>query len=118
MSILKLNSVPLLQKPIINSFSDFDNETKRIYTLIYNYILELNYDQNFEVYATGSRVQGSWKTIDEAKQLSEQYNRYVKPSDYDFWTTALKIPTKQQFFDKIGVDVDFNKGNKQVLISL
>ncbi len=115
-TIFKLDSIPMPQKPIINSFKEFDQETKNTYTQIYNYILELNYGQDFKVYATGSRVKGYWRTVEEAQQLSEQYGRYVKASDYDFWTTALKIPTKQQFFDRVGVHVDLNKGNKQVLI--
>lgn len=115
-SIFKLDTIPMPQKSVINNFEEFDQETKNIYTQIYNYILELNYGQDFKVYATGSRVKGYWRTVEEAQQLSEQYDRYVKPSDYDFWTTAPKIPTKQQFFERVGVHVDFNKGDKQVLI--
>jgi len=114
-SIFKLDSVPLPQKPIINNFSEFDEDTKNVYLQIYNLILEQNYGQTFKVYATGSRVKGYWRTEEEAQQLSEQYDRYVKTSDYDFWTTARKVPTKQEFL-QLGIKADFNHGDKQVLI--
>lgn len=116
-SILKLDPIPRLVKPIIDDFKDFDSENKSIFIKIHDYIQELNPDLYYRVYACGSRVKGYWKTIEEAKALSIQYGRPVKPSDYDYWTLAPNKPTKELFYERLNVVVDFNKTDKQVLIT-
>ncbi len=116
-TLFNLDFIPYPQKPIINSFEEFDPKTKTIYSQIYDYVLELNPGAVPEVYATGSRVKGYWRTPEEAQELSIKYNRRVKVSDYDYWTPAKNKPTSEQFLNRLGVRVDFNRGDKQVLIS-
>lgn len=98
---------PISPKPFINSFDDFDEKTKQIYTNIYNLIKEKNQSKDINVWATGSRVKGKWKTPQEAEAILINYpNAKVKYSDYDFCTDAQNYPTKQQFYKQLGVAID------------
>jgi formyltetrahydrofolate synthetase len=93
-NILKLKSIPkVFNKPVINTFNDFDEDTKQKYILIAKAIKEANGEIDINVWATGSRIDGSWKTTEEAEELAKKYNR-IKPkySDYDFITDAAIIP--------------------------
>lgn len=102
---------PISPKPIINNFDEFDNETKLIYTHISNIIKEKNPTQQVQVWATGSRVKGTWKTKEEAEAILINYpNAKVKYSDYDYHTDAIRRPTKEEFFETLGVSVDLAGG--------
>lgn len=110
---LGIDSAPiqLYPKPIINSFEDFDIETKQIYTNIYNFIKSKNLNKTFKVWATGSRVKGTWRTIEETDEMKAIYGENkVKYSDYDYITDAPNVPTAQQFLDHLGLKVDFAGG--------
>ena len=93
-NILNLDSIPkVFNKPIINTFDDFDEDTKQKYILIAKAIKEANSEIDINVWATGSRIDGSWKTRKEAEELAKEFNK-LKPkySDYDFITDAETIP--------------------------
>jgi hypothetical protein len=115
-SILKLDAVKRPQKPVINTFDEFDEPTKSIYKSIYEIIAEYNPNINFKVYATGSRIKGKWITEEEARLLSIEYDRYVKPSDYDYCTDAPIKPTAKIFYDRLGVKVDHVGSDHKVAI--
>lgn len=94
-NILMLKSIPkVFNKPVINTFNDFDEDTKQKYILIAKTIKEANPNTEIDVWATGSRIDGSWKTKEEAEERAKEYNR-LKPkySDYDFITDAEVIPS-------------------------
>ncbi len=115
-SILKLDTVKRPKKPIVNAFEEFDEPTKSIYQRIYEIIAKCNPNLEFKVYATGSRIKGRWITEEEARLLTIEYDRYVKPSDYDYWTDAPIKPSAQAFFDKLGVKVDHIGSDRKVMI--
>lgn len=100
----------LVPKPRINFFNEFDQDTKEIYVKIYNLIKQKNQNKNFNVWATGSRVKGEWKTKEESDEMALKYNIKPKYSDYDYISDAKILPTKQEFLEKIGVAVDFSGG--------
>lgn len=103
---LGLASIPYPEKPVINNYNEFDQETKNIYLKIYNLLKEKNPDQDFNVWASGSRVRGHWRTKEEANTLSIQYNTKVKYSDYDFCTDAKNIPPNNIISEIIGEKID------------
>jgi hypothetical protein len=102
---------PVIQnKPIINSFSEFDEETKQIYLEIYNITKSRNPNTTVKVWATGSRVKGTWKTNAEAEQYAIDYKCRVKYSDYDCIIVAAVTPTKEELSNIVGVRIDFAGG--------
>lgn len=111
---------PVIQNhPVINSFEEFDDETKEIYLTIYNLIKSKNPTRNINVWATGSRVKGTWKTKEEAEEYAVTYKCRVKYSDYDYHTDALVRPTKQEFQEALNVPVDQAGGEgHKVLITV
>ena len=115
---LGLIQVPIIcNKPIINTFADFDDDTKQIYINIYNAIKAKNPNKDIQVWATGSRIKGTWRTSEEAEQLAQQYNKKVKYSDYDCFTDAPNKPSEQELTLQIGVKVDYAGGeDRKVLI--
>ena len=91
---LGLKSIPkIFNKPIITNFEDFDEDTKIKYIEVAKCIKKENLNENIQVWATGSRIHGCWKTDEEAEQLAKEYN-HTKPkySDYDFITDAKVTP--------------------------
>lgn len=100
----------LIPKQRIYNFNEFNEETKQIYIQIYDLIKQKNPNQNFNVWATGSRVKGKWRTKEETDEISTKYNIKPKYSDYDYCTDAINKPTKQEFLTKIGIPVDFAGG--------
>jgi hypothetical protein len=105
--------IPRVQnKPVINSFDEFDPDTKHIYTTIKNLILNKNSRKAVNVWASGSRVKGTWRTKEEA-----ELNKVVKYSDYDYCTDAPIIPSKKEFAEVLTVPVDFAgcEGHKVLL---
>lgn len=94
-NILQLGSIPkVFNKPIINTFNDFDEDTKQKYILVAKAIKEANPNTEINVWATGSRIDGSWKTKEEAEERAKEYNKpKPKYSDYDFITDAPVIPS-------------------------
>jgi hypothetical protein len=107
------------RKPIINNFEEFDEKTKEIYIGIYNIIKEQNPNKEINVWASGSRVKGKWRTKEEEDEISKKYNKRPKYSDYDYITDAPIIPSPQYFFEKLGVKVDFAGGEgHKVLITI
>lgn len=94
-NILQLSSIPkVFNKPVIDTFNDFDEDTKQKYILIAKAIKEANSNTEINVWATGSRIYGSWKTKEEAEEQAKKYNK-LKPkySDYDFITDAETVPS-------------------------
>jgi predicted nucleotidyltransferase len=107
----------LQNKPIINVLSDFDDETKQIYLGIYSLIKSKNSDKEFNVWATGSRVKGDWRTKEESDYNKEKYG-FAKYSDYDYYTDAKVKPTQEEFFNILKVKVDLaGYGSRKVLIN-
>jgi predicted nucleotidyltransferase len=92
-------------KPIINFLSDFDDQTKQIYLGIYLLIKDKNQNKNFKVWATGSRVKGTWRTKEESDYNEIKYV-VTKHRDYDFYRDATVKPTQEEFFKVLNVKVD------------
>lgn len=89
-----LEPIPKITNKIkISVFNEFDDDTKQKYILIAKTIKNANPKQLIDVWAIGSRINGSWKTDKEAEYLAKKHNK-IKPkySDYDFTTTAKTIP--------------------------
>lgn len=104
----KLESIKILKKltkPIIQSFEDFDDHAKYIYSSIAKSIKELNQNQeNLYVIASGSRVNGKWHTNEEIEEISKKYNiQNPKYSDYDFITNAKNIPNLIDLAQKLNI---------------
>lgn len=103
---INLKTYPILTKKKINTFNDFDFKTKQIYVIIYDTLKSINID-SFNFWATGSRVNGNWRTNDETEYYSKKLNLKIKYSDYDFYSDAKMIPNKEYFITKYNIDVDF-----------
>lgn len=111
--------IPISPKPVINNFNEFDEQTKIIYTHIFNIIKEKNPNQDIKVWATGSRVKGTWKTKEESDAVANANNSRPKYSDYDYVTDAIRKPSKIDFFNALNVAVDFaGGGGHKVLITI
>jgi len=91
------------EKPKANSFKELEEETKQIYLQIRAHLQALNPDQEVQVWATGSRIKGTWKTIEEAEQYAALYDLKPKYSDYDFKTNAKVVEGLQELSEKLGV---------------
>lgn len=98
---LGLYSVPKNKnKKEIFVFEDFDTITKSIYKKIFYYIFNKNSCKKINMWAVGSRVLGTWKTKEEAEELSKIYNlKKIKYSDYDFITDAELLPSNKEIQD-------------------
>jgi hypothetical protein len=107
---------PVYNKPVINNFSEFDQETKKIYLQIYAVLSAYN-PEGFELYATGSRINGSWRTKEESEALSQKYNIPISYSDYDFSVVAKNFPPFEEFINNVEGQVDI-KGweDRKVLV--
>lgn len=92
-------------KPVINSFSEFDSQTKNIYLQIYS-VLSAHNTEPFQAYATGSRVNGTWKTNQEVDEFAATHGGIAKYSDYDFVTTAKIIPPYEEFLKNVDGPAD------------
>jgi hypothetical protein len=81
-------------KSEISKFEDFDQNTRSIYLSIAQEIKKINLDQNdLYIIASGSRVNGRWKTEQESEAIAKKYNlNKIKYSDYDLITNAKNIP--------------------------
>lgn len=113
-----LNSKNILKKPILH-FDDFNHETKKIYTKIKAIILESNLNQkDIKVWATGSRIYGTWRTKEEEDIIARANNRKPKYSDYDYCTNARNIPSFKVFMERLHIKTDFSDcgSDKKVLI--
>jgi hypothetical protein len=113
-----LSSKNIIKKPILQ-FEDFDDETKNIYTQIKQIVLSKNPNQdNISVWATGSRIYGTWRTKEEEDIICRYNNKKPKYSDYDYCTDARNRPLSNVFMEIIGVKVDFSDcgSDKKVLI--
>ena len=110
---LGIPNMPVVQnKPIINDFSEFDSQTAQIYQTIKNLVVSKNPGKTISVWATGSRVKGTWRTKEESEQRT-----YVKYSDYDYCTDGAIKPSKSEFQEILNVPVDHAGGqDKKVLI--
>lgn len=98
------------KKPKPNSFENFDEQTKRIYSQIRAHIQSLNPDQEVQVWATGSRAKGTWKTKEESEEYAALYDLKPKYSDYDFRTNAKVVKGLQELSEKLGVKLDIAGG--------
>lgn len=88
-------------KPVIHTFEDFDQDTKQIYATIKSMIHQKNPGKEIKVWASGSRVKGTWRTKEETE--AGQIKKY---SDYDYCTDAQFIPNKEEFKQVLNVPVD------------
>jgi hypothetical protein len=102
-------------KPIINSFSEFDTQTKNIYLQIYSVLSAYN-TEPFQLYATGSRINGTWKTNQEVDDFAANHGGIAKYSDYDFVTTAKIIPPYSEFFSKVDGPTDMIGGSDRKIL--
>jgi hypothetical protein len=94
-----------IQKPIIESFDSFDENTKNIYLSIAKEIKDLNPNQeDLKVLATGSRVKGKWRSEEESNVIKEKYNlSKIKYSDYDIMTNAINNPDFKLLAQKLNI---------------
>jgi len=111
--------ISISEKPIINNFEEFDETTKNIYIKISQTIKSFNpNDTIVRVYATGSRVLGTWKNDEEllAHATANLLPEVPKPA-YDFYTEASYIPSQEilsQFIN--GSTAVFNSAGHKILI--
>ena len=108
-----------ITKPIIKTYQDFDENTRVVYSTIAQRIRELNPDQpDLYVIASGSRVNGKWRSDEETEQICEKFNiKKIKYSDYDFISNCEFIPDliqlattlKVRYINKIG---SYNKNQE------
>jgi len=111
-----VNILIVNNKPVINSFSEFDDQTKNIYLQIYS-VLSAHNTEPFQVYATGSRINGTWKTNQEVDEFAANHGGIAKYSDYDFVTTAKIIPSYSEFLKGVDGPVDIAGGDgRRILI--
>ena len=104
-------------KPRIRSFAEFDPETKEIYLKIYEEVKKMNPGYpRVRVWATGSRITGTWRTKEESDALAEARNVKPKYSDYDYFTDMPRFPNKQRLFMLTGVDCDLVGSPIKVLV--
>ena len=103
-------------KPKITQFSDMDAETQNIYLQIKQHIQQLNPGKDVQVWASGSRVKGTWKTREESDAHAQKYNVKPKYSDYDFLTDAPNKGDLKTLSEHVGVSVDYAGGDTKVLI--
>lgn len=93
--LLGLSRRPVLRnKPAIKSFADFPSDTQQIYLKIASAI-KVATNRPFQLWATGSRIGGTWRTAEEEEKIAAENNIKVKYSDYDYTTTGA-LPTQQQ----------------------
>jgi hypothetical protein len=92
-------------KTEISKFEDFDQHARLIYLSIAQEIKKINLDQDdLYVIASGSRVNGKWKTEQESESIAKKYNlNKIKYSDYDFITNAKNIPNLIELAKKLEV---------------
>lgn len=93
-------------KPVITTFEDFDSETQNIYIKISQIIKTYNpVISDINVYATGSRVLGTWKNKEELIAYTEAnlLPETVKPI-YEFYTDA-NFPPIQEIFLQFLTDI-------------
>lgn len=94
-------------KPVISSFNEFDDNTKKIYLKIAEYLKKENPSQpNLKLWATGSRVNGRWRTAEEAEKWAIVTNTEIRYSDYDYITNAKNIPTYEDMCKYVKVNVE------------
>jgi hypothetical protein len=113
-----LESQSIIKKPILH-FDEFDEETKKIYKSIKKIVLSLNHNQkSIKVWATGSRIYGTWRTNEEEDIIAHINNKKPKYSDYDYCTDARTVPSIKIFMEQIGVKVDHSDcdSSKKILI--
>jgi hypothetical protein len=113
-----------ITKPIIKTYQDFDENTRVVYSKIAQSIRELNPNQpDLYVVASGSRVNGKWRSDEETEQICENFNiKKIKYSDYDFISNCEFIPDliqlastlKVRYINKIG---SYNK-NQEIEIPI
>ena len=113
-----------ITKPIIKTYQDFDENTRVVYSTIAQRIRELNPDQpDLYVIASGSRVNGKWRSDEETEEICEKFNiKKIKYSDYDFISNCEFIPDliqlaatlKVRYINKIG---SYNK-NQEIEIPI
>jgi hypothetical protein len=107
MKKLNLSKIPVIKnKKEVFNFQDFEEESKEVYIKIKAYIQQYNQNQKINLWATGSRVKGSWKTREEADQLAKDYNtKKIKYSDYDFLTDAKFLPSNRDIERFLGENI-------------
>ena len=88
-------------KPIINSFDEFDDQTKEIYAKVKEMVVAKNKGEDVNVWATGSRVKGTWRTKDETEA-----GEVKKYSDYDYCTDAKNKPSREDFTAALNEPID------------
>lgn len=99
--LLGLSFRPVLRnKPVIKSFADFPPDTQQIYLKIASAI-KLATNKPFRLWATGSRIKGTWRTKEEEEKIAADNNIKIKYSDYDYTTTGA-LPTQQQL-ERVGL---------------
>lgn len=101
---LNLSTIPIIKnKKEVFNFQDFEEKSKEVYVKIKTFIENHNPNQKINLWATGSRVLGYWRTREEAEQLAKDYNvKKIKYSDYDFLTDAIFLPANKDIENFLG----------------
>jgi hypothetical protein len=102
--VYEANTFTPPSKSIVNVFSELEENAKTIYLQVYQAVKEVNPNEDFQVLVTGGYVNGAWITKSEAEQYSQDYNKSILPTPYDYWTTA-KIYPSRFVLDNISTDV-------------
>jgi hypothetical protein len=99
-------TIKITPKPKIEKFEDFDENVKNIYLELKKHLIKLNPKQEISIWATGSRVKGTWKTKEESEKIAKDFNKNPKYSDYDFITDAKIVKNISKLEKNLNVKFD------------
>lgn len=84
------------QKQVVYTYNQLDSSVKAVYDQIYQAVKNINANENFSVFVTGDHVTGKWVSEQEAATFSQQLNKTINPTPFDYWTTAKNYPTRME----------------------
>lgn len=95
-------------KARINAFEEFPEDAQDAYITLFEALKNSNPTDTVELHATGSRINGHWRTRAEAEAIANSYTppRRVKYSDFDFVTNATTMPDLAKLESETGYKFD------------
>jgi hypothetical protein len=106
--------IPSPNKEIIYSFDNFDSNTKQIYNSLFLVISSLNPTSNFNVFAVGERVNGTWRSKQEVDQINNDLGVQLIESPYSYTSNAKNLPASSGL--PFNVQLDQTNSTHMVII--
>lgn len=94
-----------IRHKIVNSFEDFDDDSKEYLLSLKNEVFEGN-----DIYVNGSRIKGTYLTEEEYEKYSKEYTN-VKKSDWD-----IQSEFKTTIKEYKGCKIDFQFGKRGIKV--